>query len=396
MHEKRSAILRISITAFIETDETGTAVHALGEDRRLSRSTVEVRPGGIDGAVEYLAAHDPPHLLIVETGLTGDAFFEALDALASTCKPDTRAVVLGADNDIALYKQLIAMGIADYFCGPVTAENLLAQIERLFSEADESALGRVVAFIGVRGGVGSSTIAANTAYALARQFAEDVVLIDLDLAFGTAAIAFNLQQRQSIADALAQPDRLDDVLLERFMLKYDDHLSVVPAPDALGDDIVVDLESLDVLMKLVRQLVPFVVLDLPHQWAPWMQAVLLDANEVVVTACPDLLSLRDAKNVFDVLTPKRGINAPTRFLLNRVGMAKKTELSAGDFEEPVGTRPTASIPFDPVLFGTAVNNGEMVVQVNARSKPARAFDNLAVVVSARTVETKTKKRFIFF
>jgi pilus assembly protein CpaE len=352
-------------------------------DRRLARSRFVVESGGMEGAVAYLAEHEAPQLLIVETAAAGDELFGSLESLAEVCDPGVKVVVLGHENDIALYKQLIEMGLSEYYCGPISTDALIGIVETIFSEPDSQSLGRVIAFVGARGGVGSSSIAANTAHALGQVFKDDVILVDLDLPFGTSALAFNLSPRQNITEALAEPDRLDDVLMERFMLKYDNYLSVAPAPAELGDQFKIELESFEVLLELVRKMASFVVLDLPHEWPAWVHEILLDANEVAVTAYPDLTNLRDAKNIFDVLGTKRGVDAPLRLVLNRVGASKNTELTAKDFEESLGVDPVATIPFEAALFGTAMNNGEMVAEVNKGSKAAKAFLKLADVVSAR-------------
>ena len=146
-------------------------------------------------AVEFLGENDTPQLLIVETPETGDALFGALEGLADVCSPGAHVLLIGGVNDIALYKRLMEVGISEYCCGPVNSAQLVAVIEGIFSDADSSSLGRVIAFVGARGGVGSSTLAANTAHLLGQQFQDSVILVDLDLPFGTAALALNLQPR---------------------------------------------------------------------------------------------------------------------------------------------------------------------------------------------------------
>ena len=358
----------------------------------MSRSTVVVETGGIGGAAAYLAQNASPQLLLIETVASGDALFSELETLADVVNPDTKVVLIGQQNDIALYKRLIGLGVSEYLCGPVTTERLIATIEGIFSDASDASLGRVIAVIGARGGVGASKIAANTAYCLGQAFREQVILMDLDLSFGTSTLELNLPQKQSIVDALSQPGRLDDVLMERIMLKYDDHLSVVPAPSSLDRTFDISPESLEVLMALVRKMAAFVVLDLPHLWVPWINQALLDANEVVVVACPDLANLRDAKNLFDTLGAKRGVDAPTRLVFNRVGEYRKTELTAKDFEETTKAKPAAIFPFDAVLFGTAMNDGKTAVEANKGGKMAKEFARFAQVVSGRIPASAAKAK----
>jgi pilus assembly protein CpaE len=332
--------------------------------------------------------------LIVQATESGDDLFQALEDLSGSCSPEAKVILIGQENDIYLYKTLIDLGLSEYAVGGITTAELLEIIANLYAEEDATPLGRAIAFMGARGGVGSSTIAANVAYTLGQQFNEPVILVDLDLAFGTAAMTFDLQARQNVADALADPERLDDVLLEKFLLKFDDHISVMPSPTTLGGDYKIDLEGFEILLRLVRQMASFVVLDMPHQWPPWVSEILLDASEVVVTACPDLVGLRDAKSVLDTLKPKRGVDSPTRLVLNRIGEFKKTELSAKDFEKSLDVVPLTTIPFDPLLFGTAMNNGQMLAQESKGHKVVQRFAGLTDALSARASVGKAKGKSI--
>ncbi|MDH5748943.1 MAG: AAA family ATPase, partial [Rhodospirillales bacterium] len=273
-------------------------------------------------------------------------------------------------------------------------EDLSISIQGLFSETEASALGSVISFIGARGGVGSSTIAINTGYALGRLFNENITLVDLDLSFGTAALSANLQQKQSVVDALAQPNRLDDVLMARYLLKYDDNLSIIPAPSILGANYGIQMDAFHVFLKILRQMSSYVLLDLPHQWLPWISEVLTDSNEVVLTAYPDLANMRDVKNFIETLSPMRGVGSPPKLIFNRIGAAPRSELSAKDFEDPLKMKFDASIPNDPAGFGTAMNNGVMLYQANSNSKACAEIDKLATLISGRTRTDKKKKSIL--
>lgn len=364
------------------------------QNRRMRRSTVHVQAGGVPAALEFLSGNPTPQMLILESDAAGEALFQELAKVAEVCDPNSRVVVLGQQNDINIYKELMSMGLSEYACGAVTPDHLFAIIERIFSNNANASLGRVIAFIGARGGVGSSAVAANTAYALGQMFKEGVILIDLDLSFGTAAISLNMQQSLSITDALSQPDRLDNVLIERFLMKYDDQMRVIPSPSSVAGPLDISVEAFEVLMKLVRPMASFVVLDMPHTWSPWVQDIVLDANEVVVTALPDLANARDVKNLFELLVPKRGVDAPVRLVFNRAGLSKTSELTAKDFEDAASVRPAAVIPFEPKVFAAALNSGNLVVQASKGSKAAKQFTKLATVVSARILETEKSKSLL--
>ena len=253
-------------------------------------------------------------------------------------------MLFGPHNDIDLYKNLLALGITDYFSDSATTEQVLQSIERSFSEVDPASQARVIAFIGAGGGVGSSVTAANTAYNLAQLFNEKVILVDLDLSFGSSSLDFNLSAKQTVSDALAHPDRLDDVLIERFLVPYNDYLSILTAPASLIDQQEVEIASIEKLLQLVRRLANFIVLDLPHAWQPWVQELLLQVDEVVVISYPDLAGIRNTKNILDFLGEGRGVDAPTRLIFNRVGASRKTELGIKDSQGAIDQAPLLSIP----------------------------------------------------
>lgn len=385
-------LMRLSILAFYAQDGTGAVLESLQGDRRMMRSKVRVNSGGLGGATKYLAEHDGAQLLIVEAMETGEALFDALGGLSEVCSPQLKVVLMGQQNDISLYKQIIDMGLSDYIHSSASLDQLISTIESLFAEEDTSRLARVIAFIGARGGVGSTTVATNTAYSLAHRFDDEAILMDLDLQFGTAALALDLQARQSIDEALAAPDRLDDELMERFLTRVDDRLSIVAASAELDSAADVRFESVERLLRPARRMAGFVVLDLPHRWAPWVNDVMLMADEVVVTAYPDLANLKGAKNLFDRLGPRRGEGAPMRLVFNGVGRSKRSELPKKDFQGALKVAPSASIPFEPAVFGSALNNGEIVAQANKKNAAARQFVELAGAISGRVAPAPARSR----
>lgn len=360
-------------------------------DPRLRKSKVEVHEGGLEAAVTILSNRASPNLIMLETTLEGDRLIEALDALAPVVAPETRVIIIGRSNDIGLYRRLVGLGISEYLFGEVTADELVRAVEGIFAGSEGETQGRSIAVFGTEGGVGTSTVAVNLACALARAYQEEVVLVDLDFAFGTDALALNLSPKQFVTEALAAPERLDDVLLERFMVKYDEHLSVLAAPMTPGQSMDPRPEAVDALLSLLRSSAAFVVLDVPHLWRPWVRETLLDANELLLVTYPDLANLRDSRNILDALGDGRGVHQPTRLVFNRVGLCKKAELSGKDFEESAKVEPQFSIPFEPVPFAQAMNNGEPLIQTASGSASAKMFEQMAWQVSGRDRPITKKK-----
>ena len=164
----------------------------------------------------------------------------------------------------------------------------------------------------------------------------DVALLDLDLQFGTAALSFNVEGRQGIYDCLSQTDRLDDQLLDRFMVQYEEHLRILGTSGSLVLPENIDQEALDALVTIVSRRIPFVVLDVPSRWNAWVHRTVMSADEVILTATPDLVSLRDAQNLLRHINDARGEERRAKVIINQSGKTKKTELNERDFQDAVG------------------------------------------------------------
>jgi len=376
---------RIAIHVFCQNPSTADAVEGAARDRRLSRATVQVKPAGLAGAVEYYQDQPTPALVMVESDDPSEVLLGLLDQLADVCDPGTKVVVIGATNDIGLYRDLMRRGVSEYLTGPVQPLQLINAITALYSDPSSPFTGRQVAFVGAKGGVGASTIAHNFAYVLAERMQSNAVLVDFDLAFGTAGLDFNQDPVESVANALTQPDRLDPMLLERMMAKCGERLSLLAAPSTLDDDYDMPAAAFEEVAGKVKAVAPFIVLDVPHLWSAWIRRVLLTSDEVVLVATPDLASLRNAKNLVDMLRQNRPNDAPPRLVLNQTGVAGRPEIPVKDFGEALDLAPALVLPIDPKMFGKAANNGQMIHEVGPATKIAEGLDHLAQLISRREV-----------
>ena len=391
-HER--PVPRISIHAFCEFPDTGAALQRAGADRRLSKAHLTVQLGGINAAVEFYHGQVTPNLLIVETRLHGQAALDELDRLAEVCDPATKVVVVGRTNDVELYRELMRRGASEYLIAPVEPLQLIEVISGLYLDPGASPIGRVVAVVGARGGAGSSTVAHNLGWCIAEELHINTTIVDLDLPFGTVGLDFNDEASQGVADALSAPERLDDVLLDRLLLKRGDHLSLFTAPAALEREYDATPEAYEAVVDAVRQTTPCVVLDMPHGWQPWIKSALLAADDIVIVASPDLTSLRNAKNIIELVKSARPNDVPPRLVINQVGTPKRPEIPAKDFAETMGIDPAAIIGFDAALFGQAANNGQMVIELAPKSPVSEALRRLCRNLTGRTMDGPANKNSI--
>ncbi len=366
---------------FAETQDGEALFRQAIADRHLRRVHAEIQPGGIVGAINAYAQAPTPELLVVESSAQPDELFQQLRALAEVVVQGTRVILVGHINDLFLYRQLLAEGLHDYMALPMPPQQLVASLSQLFHSEPDARLGRVVAFMGAKGGVGSSVIAHNVAWLLANQHKVNTVVTDLDLAFGTAGIDFGAAVAQTVADALSSADRLDATMIDKLLHACSDHLKLLAAPCTLDEVVPIQEQTLNHLLDLLRQVMPLTVLDLPSDWEGWMQAVITQADKLVITATLDLASLRNAKVLLDSIRKMRPNEQPPLLVLNQASMGKRPEVPADKFAKTVGADDYVQVPFNDKLFGTASLEGRMVVEEDPKGEIAEAFAEIATRVA---------------
>jgi pilus assembly protein CpaE len=381
---------RVSIQAFCASVETAASVQAAADDRRMAKAHLRVQMGGVTAAAEAYRSSPTPNVIMLETETRAEDILAGLDELSEVCDEGTRVVVIGRFNDIVLYRELIRRGVSDYLIAPVRALDVVRAVCGLFSAPDAKPVGRVLAVVGAKGGVGASTVAHNIGWAIARDLSLDAVVADLDLPFGTAGLDYNQDPPQGVADAVFSPDRIDTAFIDRLLSKCTDHLSLLAAPATLDRVYDFTAEAFEPVFDALRASVPCVVLDVPHMWTAWTKRVLVGADDILVVAAPDLANLRNAKNLVDLLRGARPNDRRPFYCLNQVGVPKRPEIKPADFAKALEDDPVVVIPFEPPVFGTASNNGQMIAEVAAGHRTAEMFRHLAQVLTGRAVAKKAR------
>lgn len=380
---------RVTIQAFCETTAVAETIEAVASDRRMAKAHVRVQTGGAPAAATAFVNAPTPNVVILEArSQAPDEFLEQLDRLAEVCDAGTEVLVLGYVNDVGFYRELVRRGVRDYLIAPASTLDLLRAISGLYAAPGAKPVGRTITVIGAKGGVGSSTIAHNVAWSFARTIATPTVIVDLDVPFGTAGLDFNQDPPQGIADVIFTPDRLDATMVERLLSKCADRLSLLAAPALLDRTCDLTETAFDQLLDILRASTPTIVLDMPHVWTAWARRTLIASDEVIVVAAPELASLRNAKNLVDLLKQARPNDHAPKVVLNQAGVPKRPEITPADFAKALGIDLAATLAFDPQLFGTAANNGQMIAEIQPNAKAAECFDDLARAIVGRSAERR--------
>ena len=249
-------------------------------------------------------------------------------------------------------------------------------------------LGQVVAFIGSRGGVGTTTTAVACAWLLAEQHQAPTMLLDLDLHFGTVALKLDIEPGSGLCEALEQPSRIDALFVDRATVKVTDRLRVLAAEASVAETLIVDAGAIDVLLYELHRKFAWVVVDLPRWVTPTQRVVLGAANRVVVVCERSLDGLRDTIRLQTFLRE----HAPQCqvLLIDSGAAAERAGIGKAEFEKAVGKTFDAVLSHDPKAAAAATNAGQPVPVAAPRSALAREAERLAVALRGAGIRQKRK------
>jgi pilus assembly protein CpaE len=360
--------------AFIHDDASRQAVDQAV--RELAIPNASVHKGGIVEASRMLGEQRSPRLLVVD--LSGiELPLSAVNELAEVCEPGVTVIAIGDRNDVGLFRDLINNGVSDYLVKPLTPalvqKSLLNVVESATQGRQSDRRGRLVAVSGARGGVGATMVATGLSWSIANRRRRRVALVDLDLQFGTVALALDLEPSPGLREALEHPGRIDALFIERAMVRQSDTLYVLSGEESLSDPMISDTSSLDILLKELRNKFHYVVVDLPRQVSASTQYVVQNATNLVLVTDLSLAGMRDTLRQLSLL-PTSNAACQVTIVANRVGEYRDGEIARKEFEAAIGRPIDFLVPFDARSVATATNVGRPVV--DARNKVAEALQQV--------------------
>ncbi len=382
-------------TAFV-LDEASRAVVAAALSAAPGSA---VRVGGIEEAIQAIA-HDPtPRTLIVDlSGLQEP--LAALDRLAEVCLPGTRVIAIGEINDIHFYRLLRSSGVAEYLVKPIGADALHAALEAPAvdkghppaTEKKAAARNDLIAVVGARGGVGATTAAVSLAWHLAHHNRQKTVLVDLDLAYGSANLALDIESAHGLGDALSNPDRIDSLLIASATAKLNDHFYLLSSEQTLDSEVTVQPDAMEHLVTGLRQGFQRLVFDVPRHLAGKTLAALGSTGLLIIVTDFSLAGVRDTGRLLR-LAEKLAPASQTMVIGSRVGAAKKGELSQAEIEKALSIKFAAIIPEDGAAVPHAINTGKPVLAAAPGSPAAQGLRDLAAVIEGESAEPRSRGLF---
>jgi len=375
----RAAALRDPFTAFVCDEATADLLRPVAVEHGWSPE--KVNKGGLRNAVQTLSVSASPSILFVDLSESGDPLND-INALAEVCEPGTVVIAAGQVNDVRLYRDLVASGIQDYLLKPFTADQLrdaFANAQLTISgprlnEAVSEKPNVMAAVIGVRGGVGASTVASSLAWLMGEKAARSTALLDLDIHFGTGALALDLEPGRGLTDAIENPSRIDGLFIERAMVRANDRLCVLSAEAPINQQMLNDGSAFFQLQEEIRHAFEGTVIDLPRPMLVHFPHLVNDIQVAVVVVEFTLAATRDAIRILSWLKA----NAPQARVIvvaNKVTPGPQ-EVTRKDFEHSIERKVDVVIPFDPKAASQAAKLGQPLAKTVKAGKIAQPLDQL--------------------
>jgi len=377
----RSATTREPFVAFVCDEATAEALRPITVE--MGWAPEKVNKGGLRNAVQTLSVSASPNILFVDLSESGDPLND-INALAEVCEPGTVVIACGQVNDVRLYRDLVASGIQDYLLKPLNPDVMREAFTSAHAmlnapktvEAGPDRPHCAVAVIGARGGVGASTLATSIAWLLSDKNARSTALLDLDVHFGTGALALDLEPGRGLTDAIENPSRIDGLFIERAMVRASERLAVLSAEAPIHSPVLTDGSAFFQLQEEMRGAFECTVIDLPRAMLVQHPHLVADVQTAVLTVEFTLAAARDAIRLLSWFKS----NAPqTRVILvaNRVHPAAQLEISRKDFEGSIERAVDYIIPYDAKLTAQAAKLGKPIADAGKGSKTILPLIELA-------------------
>ncbi|MGH6886967.1 MAG: AAA family ATPase [Geminicoccales bacterium] len=358
--EQASTEQREQFLAFVADEETYAVVdQVIGE---LMLPHASIRQGAVTDAVKHLSEQRSPKLLVVDLS-DSELPLSDINSLADVCEPGVTVLALGARNDCGLFRDLLQHGVADYLVKPITSQLLqkaiLAASDQSGVVKNSQKLGRLVAISGTRGGVGCTTLATSIAWLIAHERRRRVVLVDLDLQFGTVALSLDLEPSHGLREALENPSRIDGLFMDRVLVQHSERLFVLSAEESPDETLLLDYSAVELLMTELRNKFHYVIVDLPRSPNPSTQQIVQSATDLLLVTDLSLAGMRDTMRITGTL-PTINASCNAMLIVNRAGEHKQGEMPRTEFEKGVGRKLDLVLPFDAKTVAAATNFGQPV------------------------------------
>lgn len=362
---------------FVLDEDIRRAAKELQSDWRFARVVFEINEGDVETAISSYQTRESPDLVLVETSTIENGFAARLEVLARNCSAGTAAVVIGPVNDVYLYRKLIDMGVTDYLVRPLQKEMIAEVIIKTLVERLGNPGSRLVAFVGAKGGVGTSTLSQACAVLASARLEQKTTILDAAGGWSYLPVAMGMEPLTTLNEVSRACGSADQDSLKRMIGAVSDKLSILATgAEGLLDE-TISVEAFDSILSRLMSTSPLVLADLSGASIGIRKVTLTRAHEIVVVSTSSLPSLRSARALLqEIKTLRGGSDQDVELVVNRVGEAAGYEVSAAEIQEAMGRKPTLSIGFSPKIFAGMEAQGKKITEMPEAEEIVPALLNL--------------------
>lgn len=363
---------------FVSDDESLEILRGWALRQGLPVATIQ--HGGADMFAQMMESSAPPKMVVID--IDGQADPVATTArLISLCGADCKIIMLGSANDVSLYRRILAAGAIDYLVKPLTVE-LLNQAMKAALKKDNDGKpvvreAKIIVVIGMRGGVGASTVALNTSWVMAHELGKHVALLDLDLQFGTSSLSLDLEPGRGLRDIVSSPHRVDSLMIASSMVAESERFSVLGAEEAVDEFVVMDNAAITALLKEMKSNFDAILIDLPRHLFAAQKRLLASAQDIVLVTELSLAGIRDTLRFRNALKSLECTGTIT-VVASRTGATRTGQISAEAFEKGAQVKIDLMIPEDAKIVTEAANGGKAIGAISRQAPITKALHSLAV------------------
>jgi pilus assembly protein CpaE len=379
----------IAAMAFVADSNAQARVSADLFNMTLGKANM--RAGSIDNALALAEWPRDLDLLIVDLADSSDPVADA--AALKTAVPGGCIVIgLGRINDVALYRDLLAVGFNDYLTMPLAEGTMGRAVERALEHRErvgaapgattaKDAKPRTLSVMGARGGVGATTVAIAIASMLGARLKEEILLVDFDLHYGSLMLALDLEAIDALREALDQPDRIDALFMQQVAQKKSEHLYAIGAEEAPTGGFQARPHAANDFLRQVHRRFRWIVADVPRGDPVIQRQVIEASTDVLLITDLSLPGVRDAMRLQQLA---HDVAPSARLYLATSGVvdARRSAVKVADVERTLKRKVDCQIPADSAAALAAVNFGKPLFEAAPGSGIVKALRPLVASLDA--------------
>lgn len=368
------------LMAFVDDDQTLASAREVASARNLPQEAVQ--DGGIAQALNRIETGNSPKVILADISHSLDPDGD-VTRLVRRMGPQNSLIILGTSNDVSVYRRMIHLGAQDYLVKPLTPELFIDALDSLTRQSEGSRqqqVGRLTVVIGVRGGVGASTLATNLAWIMGNEEHLPTALLDLDLHFGTSTLSLDVETGGGFREALENPHRLDKLFLDSALTRESDHLAILGTEEPIEEFVDVNPDSIDALIGEISQDFSQIVVDLPRHLLPTQGALLAAADTVILVSDQTLAGIRDINRITQAMT---SLSTKGRIMrvVSRAGNERTAQVAKADFQKALDEPIDYFVPEDAKTLTVCANAGKAVASVSEKAALTKVLRTMAADLS---------------